>query len=111
VKLLIDENISPIVGEKLPEHDIKLVRNQNLGASDKKVVEIAEEENRVILTQDDDFGRIYYFSNPEIRILVIKPEKQENSEIADLIQKGLKEIKDENKGLFIVSKDKVRVRK
>lgn len=111
MKLLIDENISPIVEEKLPEDDIKLVRDQNLGASDRKVVEIAEEENRVILTQDDDFGRIYYSSNPEIRILVIKPEKQENSEITDLIQKGLKEIKDENKGLFIVSKDKVRVRK
>ncbi len=111
MKLLIDENISPVIEEKLPEHDIKLLRDQNLGASDKKVVEIAEKENRAIVTQDDDFGRIYYFSNPEIRILVIKPEKQENSEITDLIQKGLKEVEDENKGLFIVSKDKVRVRK
>ena len=60
MKLLIDENISPVIEEKLPGHDIKRVRVQDLGASDIKVVEIAEKENRIVVTQDDDFGRIYY---------------------------------------------------
>jgi len=111
MKLLIDENISPKIREHLTKHDLMFVRDVSLGAKDKEITQLALEEDRIIITQDDDFGQIYYFSEPEIRILVIKPEQQNLNKINALIQTGLKHLKTEEKGLFIVSKDKVRVRK
>jgi predicted nuclease of predicted toxin-antitoxin system len=111
VKILLDENIPPRIEEELQKHDVKLVRDQNLGATDKEVVNIAEEENRTIITQDDDFGKIYYFSNPKIKIIVIEPEKQEIDKILNLTEKGLRETADEEEGLFIISDNNIRVRK
>ena len=111
MKLLIDENISPKIKEHLSEHDLKFVRDESLGAKDEEVTQLALKEDRVIITQDDDFGQIYYFSKPEIRILVAKPDKQNLEKINSLVQTGLNHLEDEEKGLFIVSKDEVRVTK
>lgn len=110
MKLLIDENIPP-KAVNLEGHDLKFVRDTSLGAKDKEIVEIAEKEGRAIITQDSDFGEIYYFSSPEIVIAILEPEKQSITQISELIKKSVIEIRDEEKGLFQVSKERIRVRR
>lgn len=110
MKILVDENI-PQQSVELEDHDVKYVREASLGAEDKDIVEIAKEEERAIITQDSDFGEIYYFSNHEIIIVIIQPVKQSVEKISDLITNSVKQVKNEEKGLFQISKNKTRVRK
>ena len=111
MKLLIDENISPKTAEFLESqgHDVKSVRETDLGASDKEVVELALEEGRTIITLDDDFGEIYYFSNEErLKVAVLKPVKQKISVINELLKHQIKEIQEEKYGLFIIREEQIR---
>ena len=43
-------------------HDIKEVRDISPGALDEKVIGIAIHESRVLLTEDKDFGRLFFAS-------------------------------------------------
>ena len=111
MKLLIDENISPATAEFLSskDYDVKTVRENNIGASDREIVELAEKENRCIVTQDSDFGEIYYFSNEEnLKIAVVKPSRQRISTINKLLERQLPKIENEDYGLFIIQEEQIR---
>lgn len=114
MRLLIDENISPKTAYFLEErgHDVKLVRDENLGTEDAEIADMAREENRAILTQDTDFGEIYYFSRPEdLTIIVVKPPRQTVESINDLLEKHLGTIEDKGSGLYILAESGYRTLK
>lgn len=50
MKLLVDENIPPLVTEFLREegHEVKAIRDFAMGADDENVVKVAVEEDRVL---------------------------------------------------------------
>jgi hypothetical protein len=61
VRFLIDENLSPILADLLAEagHDASHVRNLGMqGATDPAVMAKAEEEQRVLISADTDFGNL-----------------------------------------------------
>lgn len=60
MRLLVDENLPPEISEFLEErgHDVKEVRNFAKGSEDERIVKIALDEDRDILTLDLDFGHI-----------------------------------------------------
>jgi len=61
MKLLIDNALSPKVSHGLLSagYDCEHVRNVNLqNATDEKIFTYAEEENRVIVSADTDFGAL-----------------------------------------------------
>ncbi len=114
MRLLVDENISPETARFLDEegHDVELVRDKDLGARDTEVADIAREQNRSILTQDTDFGEIYYFSRPEdLTIIVVKPSKQSVESINDLLEKHLQKVDSETSGLYILTESGYRTLK
>lgn len=85
------------------------VRNLDLGADDSEVVEIALQKERCIVTQDKDFGEIYYFSNPEdLKVAVVRPSKQKVEIFNRILKNQLPEIETEENGLFILKEDRVR---
>jgi predicted nuclease of predicted toxin-antitoxin system len=111
LKLLVDENISPITSKFLRElgHDVKEVRKQYKGVEDREVARTAIEEERCIVTQDDDFGEIYYFSSQQkLKVAVLKPSEQRIESINELVEEKLEKIEDEEAGLFILEEDKIR---
>lgn len=61
MRLLIDENISPEITNslRLLGHDVKSAREYCKGCHDERIVEMAIEEERVIITYDLDFGELY----------------------------------------------------
>jgi predicted nuclease of predicted toxin-antitoxin system len=61
VKFLVDENVATSVAPLLRSrgHDVKIVQQAGLtGAEDDVLIQLALDEERVIVTHDKDFGAI-----------------------------------------------------
>jgi predicted nuclease of predicted toxin-antitoxin system len=60
VRLLIDENVSPIVGDALRAagHDVVAAAVVCPGAPDDDVVALAIAEGRILVSEDKDFGNL-----------------------------------------------------
>jgi predicted nuclease of predicted toxin-antitoxin system len=75
--LLADENIKPSLVAYLREKgfDVKSVKEENIfGSSDELLLELANKERRIIITQDDDFAQIVFTQKiPFIGIMHLKP--------------------------------------
>ncbi|BBX13045.1 hypothetical protein MNVM_21260 [Mycobacterium novum] len=59
MRLLPDENLSPVLSSFLTEagHDVVHVRDRGLAsAADEVVLTLAADENRVLISADTDFG-------------------------------------------------------
>ena len=65
-KLLLDENIGLKVYEELKEMGINVqsVLLECRGCEDTKVIEMAKQHDKVIVTMDKDFGYLAYFTAP-----------------------------------------------
>lgn len=62
VRLLDDENLDPLIIEALSDagHEVRTIRETNPSASDEAVIEIAQKEERVLVTEGKDFGELVY---------------------------------------------------
>jgi predicted nuclease of predicted toxin-antitoxin system len=78
------------------------------GVDDTRVVELALEEDRWIITQDKDFGEIYYFSDTELSIAVVRPSSQSVEAVNRILESHLRKIEADEYGLFILGEDRIR---
>jgi predicted nuclease of predicted toxin-antitoxin system len=110
LRLLVDEDISPRTADFLRQQgfDVKEVIDISKGGDDRYVVELAIEQDRWIITQDKDFGEIYYFSDRELRIAVVRPSTQSVEAVNDILENHLSGLEREEYGLFILQEDKIR---
>jgi predicted nuclease of predicted toxin-antitoxin system len=62
VRLLIDENVSPIVGQALrvAGHDVIAAADVCPGAPDDEVVARATSQRRILVSEDKDFGNLAF---------------------------------------------------
>jgi len=62
VRLLIDENISPIIGDALRAagHDVRAAAVACPGALDEELVALAIAEARIVVSEDKDFGNLAF---------------------------------------------------
>lgn len=62
MKLLADENIPQAVVAQLRQqgHDILWIRTDRPGIADDEVLELAQNEKRVLITFDKDFGELAF---------------------------------------------------
>lgn len=112
MNFLIDEDLSPLTAKFLESkgHDVKLVRDHFMGAEDRKVVELAIKEDRTIITQDKDFGNIYYFSERgEITVVVVRPTVQSVDNVNKILDAHLDKLDEDETGLYILQEEKYRV--
>ena len=60
MRFLADENVSRLVVERLRAagFDVASVRETRPGASDKDVIDEADSDGRVLVTEDRDFGEL-----------------------------------------------------
>lgn len=112
MRLLADENIPLSVIKFLRERgqDVVTLHELNrLGIADIEVIDLAEKDNRIVLTLDLDFGHMYYFARREkVSIIVIRPKTPLPEEIIKLSSKFL-DLNIEPKGLVIISEKKIRI--
>jgi len=121
MRFLIDENISPETEWLLKswKHDVSSIAGKNIrGVDDLEVIRIAKREKRVILTQDLDFGRLYYFMmKAEVGIIVVRQKRAQTVEtVHQALKRVFEFIRKENISqqimecsLTIISERKIRI--
>jgi predicted nuclease of predicted toxin-antitoxin system len=62
VRLLLDENVSPVIGAALAAagYDVRATVDACPGALDTAVVARASAEDRILVTEDKDFGELAF---------------------------------------------------
>ena len=117
--VLTDENINPIVVKFLREKgfDVLDVKEAGLiGSGDLELIKKAFSENRLIITQDSDFGTIAIASNePVSGIIYIRPGHIKPDFTIDILKEIIKKITDIKLPFIIVAERiqnqiKIRIR-
>lgn len=64
MRLLANENfpLDAVEALRAEEHDIAWIREDSRGTSDEKILLRAQEENRIVVTFDKDFGELAFRS-------------------------------------------------
>lgn len=65
MKIIADESVEFGIIKLLRQkgYDVEAIIETNRGASDERVIEIANEKNALVLTEDKDFGELTYRLN------------------------------------------------
>ena len=80
MKLLVDVcigwDIEKQVKERLKEFDLKFIRDVDARMKDIDILQIAENESRVVITSDKDFGELVYKEKlPHKGVLLLRYEE------------------------------------
>ena len=113
MKFLVDECTGIWVSKKLKEmnFDSVSVIECMKGAEDEEIVQRAVKEDRVIITNDKDFGRLAgFYKPPGIILLRLKDESTENK--VKLVSFVVTSYGEGIRGnVMVVSEKKIRVRR
>lgn len=114
LKLLVDENLSPltVVFLRGKGFDVLSIEEVCKGSSDEEIAEIARRENRVIITFDLDFGEIFFLKGMSVIVLRIRSRRPGviNRFLEACITKLRTEKVDPYGKLIVVSEGKIRIR-
>jgi len=114
---LLDANISPQTADYLVAlgYDAASLLTAGLGQlDDDAIVEIAKQEDRIIVTHDLDFGQIYYFAEGgQVGIIVLRLRIQTvemvNRVLGTFLQSRAIEIRKLEKTLIVLTETTARV--
>jgi len=111
-KLLADENIPKKTIETLKSKgiDITAIIDTSPGLSDRKVIEVANKDNRIIITFDKDFAGLIFRERLKVKGLIllrIPPVSPEH--LAERIEYVLSRKIPLEKKIIVIDEDKIRV--
>ena len=105
MKFLADECCDAGLVESLRNngHDVLYIMEEKPGATDDEVLLIAYNGNRILITEDIDFGElIYRFKKPIKGIILIRIDVKERHMKWERLRKLIENYPDRLKGRFIV---------
>ena len=112
MRFLVDECTGPIVADWLRKqgHDVFSIYDEERGMNDDNVIKKAFEENRILITNDKDFGeKVYREGHPHNGIIFLRLEDERAINKLKTIQQLIENYKDKLCNCFIVVTEK-RVR-
>jgi len=114
MRFLADENVSRLVIERLRAagFDVASVRETRSGASDKEVLDAANSENRVLVTEDRDLGELVIRQRLGVRgIVLLELDRLSNAaeaeRVAEIVRLHPSKLAD---NLLVIEPARVRVR-
>ena len=115
LKILTDENVSPKVTAFLRQQGLSVldVKEQGWqGMSDEKLLEIAFQEKRFVLTHDSDFGTLAINAGkPCYGILYLRPNNVQPLNIIRICENFLKmEISIQPFSILVLEETRLRIR-
>ena len=112
MRFLVDECTGPAVAEWLSNegHDVYSVFDQARGIDDDTVIRRAYAENRILITNDKDFGeKVYREQHPHHGVVLIRLENDRSSVKIETLSRLLEGYADQLPGQFVVvTKNRVR---
>ncbi len=113
MKLLIDECSGPVLARWLKNegYDVFSVYDEARGATDDEILEQAFSENRILITNDKDFGdKIFRDQNLHKGIVLLRLDDERSKNKIRVIQKLLENYSDElNNNFVVVMEHKIRI--
>jgi predicted nuclease of predicted toxin-antitoxin system len=94
MRFLVDECTGPAVAQWLreQEHDVFSVYEQARGVDDDEVLKKAVEENRILITNDKDFGEKVYRERKLHRgVILLRLEDERTTSKIDVLQRLLRD--------------------
>jgi predicted nuclease of predicted toxin-antitoxin system len=84
-------------------HDVLYIMEEKPGATDDEVLRIAYNEDRILITEDMDFGELVYrFKKPAKGIILVRIDIKERQLKWERLRKLIDNYPDRLKGRFIV---------
>ncbi len=115
LKFLIDESSGRKLVLFLSEkgYDVKHVGDIMPSASDKEVLNFAEKENRILITNDKDFGELVFRLNrPSSGVILLRLKKDSIENKSRCLSQVLKKFSDKiSKSFVVVTERNIRIRK
>ena len=114
MRFLADENVSRFVVERLRAagFDVASVRETRPGASDKDVLDEADSRDRVLITEDRDFGELVVRQRLKVRgVILLELDRLPNAAEAELVAEIVRvHAKKLTGNLLVVEPTRVRIR-
>jgi predicted nuclease of predicted toxin-antitoxin system len=115
MRLLVDEGVDkPIVDLlRTTGFDVHYILETHRGIEDEKVLQIANEEDRILLTQDKDFGEmVFRLRKTHLGIILIRLGTNTSAEKARLVNFALLEYGEKLINAFtVIQTNAIRIRK
>ena len=112
MRFLVDECTGPAVAQWLTRqgHDAFSVFDELPGISDEEVIRHAYAEQRILITNDKDFGeKVYRQGYAHSGVVLLRLEDERSANKISVLQNLLSEYEDRLSGRFVVvSQDQVR---
>ncbi|WP_220093725.1 DUF5615 family PIN-like protein [Flexivirga caeni] len=113
--MLLDNNLSPRLREFLEGYDVEHVRNLGMAAApDDEVIARAEQDRRVLVSADTDFGQLLAVSGARLPSVVLlrRQSGRRVEQIADLLQRNLPQVAEDlsDGAVVVLTNDEIRVR-
>lgn len=114
LKFLIDVGVGKKVEEWLQNegYDVKCVRDIDARLSDREILKIAANENRMIITMDKDFGELVHSSGLlHAGVLLLRLEDMDSEQKRSIVERIIRGYGDIIRGKFCVFKhNKLRIK-
>lgn len=108
MRFLVDECTGPLVARSLREqgHDVLSVYEDARGIDDDSVIAMAQRENRILITNDKDFGeKVYREHRPHHGVILLRLEDERPANAIRVIQRLLQGFANQLPDRFVVASD------
>src|SRR4030043_586018 len=105
MRFLVDESTGPVVAEWLRKngHDVFSVFNESRGMQDVDIIQKAFTDNRILVTNDKDFGeKVYRERQPHRGVVLLRLEDERAFVKIEIIRRLLESYADNLPGNFVV---------
>jgi len=112
--IIADENIPlPIINAlELNGIETLSIFEKYRGISDLKIVELAQNPPKIIITEDKDFGDLVFaFNQTQVSVVLLRYHYKELDQITSILLKFLKNHKIEPYSFVVITSKNIRVRK
>lgn len=114
-EIIIDENVDQVLLDRMDFNGYKVysVRNQSPGMADKDILELAEEKNCAIVTEDKDFGDLVFAQGlKKCSVILLRYDKTLYRSMAKYLQEGLEVLQKAQHHIFMtIDRNGIRIRK
>lgn len=107
MNILADENIAPIIVERLRQagYAVRFIAEIAKSIDDIEVLDIANKQGEIVLTEDKDFGDLVFFQRrPSPGVILVRLEGVPYAERAEIIVQYIRANQDSLLGTFTVIK-------
>ncbi len=105
MRFLVDECTGPAVAQwlRLQDHDVVSVFDEIRGADDRNVIQKAYEQNRILITNDKDFGELVFREKkPHKGVILLRLEDERPANKIVVLQRLIEKYEKFLHGNFIV---------